>query len=852
MQRLFRIRSAIVLRWKRQSPLREWNLLGAKLILLPLILLTGLLVAMEFNIRQGEFSAPGPFTSELQRGLVLRVPDELPWWQEPLVGDSDDRPSVSRLKFLINGQRLEPAHSQHQAIRQGADGFSHWGDRVIFSLPEGVQNSGETVATLRYSVLPRIWITLMAAALSVMLCLFVFKKPSALVIQASALSLRGAYLILFALCGLGAIASAVYVGVCVYALATGWALPTTALIRLLPIGEWAARNEPYLAYLLLMFAGLGTAATWLNHLAVPNQSWLQRDEQFARRLLTWCLFPIIASAFVMCISASWAGMVRPGDIGNVTIGGLISFSDASDYVAAAYDQIKNGIWPEIALRRPLAAAFRSVLLVLGSFSLQQTLLVQACLVAGATCIATHAIAAWRGVWAGLFFLGLTYIYNRSFAPTTLTEPLGVFWGLLSIPFFVRAFRGRSPKAALAGFALTSIALMTRMGSMFTIPALLVWLVWQFGQGTVAKLRIAAASACILLGVFGLNFFLQGAFGTGSSPATANFSYVFCGLSMGTSWDGCGRKLASEGKPLSGDADSVARQLYAEAWKNLRTNPKPFFGRLGSAIRAFVTGFPDVIWSGYGTSVEQPEWTSRRILTAMVIIGLLYGAARATTVELSFWMLFWGSITASAAVVYLDDGARVLAASHPLMALFFARGMGVQASNPSPVPESRAHTRLERNTAVGLIVTATLFVSIPSGAYHFYSVTSTFGSTASLQSGEAIILGGRRISGFLVIDDGLPLPPDVPSLHLTDFANIVKNSGVEAYQNLIHPVPPPLPFGFIFAPRLERDSKSNRQFIVPAEVLERHNVPAWRLTLRPWGQIGGPYYWFYVTHAEPWT
>jgi len=27
-----------------------------------------------------------------------------------------------------------------------------------------------------------------------------------------------------------------------------------------------------------------------------------------------------------------------------------------------------------------------------------------------------------------------------------------------------------------------------MGGMFTIPALLLWLVWQFGHGTTAKLR----------------------------------------------------------------------------------------------------------------------------------------------------------------------------------------------------------------------------------------------------------------------------------------------------------------------------------------------------------------------------
>jgi hypothetical protein len=38
------------------------------------------------------------------------------------------------------------------------------------------------------------------------------------------------------------------------------------------------------------------------------------------------------------------------------------------------------------------------------------------------------------------------------------------------------------------------------------------------------------------------------------------------------------------------------------------------------------------------------------------------------------------------------------------------------------------------------------------------------------------------------------------------------------------VTPPLPFGFVFAPRLEKGASSYTEFIVPAEVLERHAAP----------------------------
>src|SRR5258707_8056992 len=105
------------------------------------------------------------------------------------------------------------------------------------------------------------------------------------------------------------------------------------------------------------------------------------------------------------------------------------------------------------------------------------LILQACLLAAAACFAAHALARWRGTWAGIAFLGLTYIYARTFIPTTLTEPPGMLWALLSIPFFIVAFRTGSVKPTLVAFAMTIVALMTRMGSIFTIPALLLWLGW---------------------------------------------------------------------------------------------------------------------------------------------------------------------------------------------------------------------------------------------------------------------------------------------------------------------------------------------------------------------------------------
>jgi hypothetical protein len=825
---------------------------GARLILWPIAILTLVALTLQLGLWRKEYKFAGPFTAETSppgAALVLNLPPDPPaqWWRQPLHGDAE---------LLINGNRMGPPQTSPDTIRTGeTTGFSHWDAQVIFSLPPEFKNGPETTAMFSYSVRPRIRVSATLAALSALLVLFIYfprLKPllSRARVPATAFALRAPYLVSTLLCWIGLAASVVYAASSIYAWLAGWALPTTALLRWSTAAEWAARNEPYFAYPLLIIAGLGAATTWLLGASAHRQPLLESSERSLRRALAWCGFPIAVSALLLCTSSMWAGFLRHGDPNYSNIGGLVPFSDAANYFAAVFDQRKDGVWNAATLRRPLAASFRSVVLLLGDFSLQCMLILQAALVAGATCFAANAIMMWRGVWAAIAFFALTYIYGRYFVPTTLTEPLGLVWTLLSIPYFIRAFGDRSANAALVAFAMTVTALMTRMGSMFTIPALLVWLVWQFGNDAKAKLRIGATAVCIVLGIFGTNSLLQRAYGDARSAATGNFSYVLCGLSLGTGWEGCPKKLAAEGTPLSRSEDAAIQQLYAEAWKNLRADTTPFFQRLVDNVDDFRTKFPEVLWRGYG-KVEEPDWLPRLVLTTLSLIGLCYGATRIAGVELSFWALLWASILASSSIIYFDDGGRAFAASQPMMALFFALGLSIRKSEP---PERSVRARPARSGLVLLIVAAALFICLP-WITHRFSLSNALVNNAPLaKPNEAFVFGGRQMSGFLVVENGAPLRFDIPSLHLADFEAIIATTGVEQYQDLLRPASPPLPFGFVFAPRAEKGVESSHLYIVSAEVLERRDVRAWHFYLKKWGDLRNVYnfeYWQYVTRAEPW-
>lgn len=859
MQKPFRFALPTAVRMSGVS-VHPWVAIGARLLFWPLALLTVATLVLGLGVLHRDAEIRGPFepveTNPASHLLAFLIPaDTSSIWRIRPLPDDDKYPYRSDLRLWINGREMGPAHAAHATIREGnTAGFSHWSGSVLFSLPARIKNDSETIATVRYSLRPPPWLALALAISTILSWLLQYRTVESLLdalARAATLAVRIPYWTLLGLCCCALAASTAFVLSSLYAWATGWALPTTAIIRWSTAGQWAARNEPHFGYLLFAVAGFGAAATWLAGSNPTRQQSVKSDELMLRRILLWCGFPIAACTFVFCISAMWAGVVRLGDPDWANIGGLVPYTDGVNYYAAAHDQAKDGAWETVASRRPLAAAFRSVLMFFANYSLQVMLILQMCLFAAAACFAAYVVAMWRGIWAAVALLGFTHIYAHMFVPTTLTEPLGLFWALLSIPFFIEAIRSGSAKPALLAFAITVIALMTRMGSMFTVPALLVWLVWQFGQSIAAKLRIGVASVGILLGVVGLNSLLQQAYGTGQTSTGENFSYVLCGLTIGTNWTGCREKLANEGKPLPNDKSAATKQLYVTAAENFRAHPSIFFGRLADGAHEFLSQVNNMVWKGYLLGIPDPSPRLHKLMTVISLIGLLYiMMRRAKRIELSFWALLWVSIVSSAALVFFDDGSRVLAASQPLMALFFAMGV----TSPVLLPENEMSSRgqISRYGVGGVLLAAILFVSVPWIAHRFSPVSALGGDGLLSKDGEAVVFGGRRMSGFLVVEDSSPLRDDLPTIHLADFEAIIEQSNIEHYQGLLHPVTPPLPFGFIIAPRLEKNVSSYNQFIVPAEVVEHRKVPTWHFYLTEWLRKPNEYsHWYYVTKAEPW-
>jgi hypothetical protein len=823
---------------------------AARIVLWLLTLLAIAAAVLELGVWSHQETHVGPFLSVPgTHALYLTVGagSPLPCCFESR-SDTMAAPSQSGLRLWINGERVTPPHAMHEDIRNGATaGFSYWDGVVVFSLPSGVRNNAKTSITVRYPVLPRGYST--AILIFASICLWLLLYPRAMV--------RAPYVMLRSFAWLALAASSIYIAGSLWALIEGWALPTTALIRSWPLADWLARQEPHFGFALLVCSAAGAVATWIA-VGIPGGAAVVQQEKVAllRFFRLWG-YLIVTCALVFSISAMWAGIMRPGDFNAASIGGLIPFSDAAGYVVSASDQAKTGVWSGGSLRRPLGAAFRTVLLFSSGYSYSSMLLLQACLLSAVGCFAAWTVAHWRGLWSGVAFLALTYINVRNFLPTALTEPPGLFWALFSIPFFIDALRYRSLPNALLALSATTLALMTRMGAMLTVPALVIWIAWQFGKNWKQKATAGVAAVLVVAAIVSVSLMLAWTYGPKSAMTnqgangtlTSQLAFHACGLAIGTTWDGCPKRVEKEGRKLPASEADRTRFLYEMAWQNVTAHPEVLLHRLLATSYDFLRDLPDRPFIGYSEPAPMPV-SAKTFVTLISIAGVIFALARRRERgELELWMLLWLSIVTSAAFVFNDDGKRALAVSYVSLAVFFALGF----ADPTPVIittlQKDNERWLSRYGVSCFALAAVLFFGIPWFAYRMSPMRHAIAGDLVTKTNEAVVFGGRRMSGFLVVPDGVPLRSDVPTVDFSTFSAILEQSGIEQYQGLVNPHAPETPFGFVYTPMLA--GRRNVLYIVPPEVMERKEVLAWRFDLEEW-QRKPPYgpYWYLVTHAEP--
>lgn len=811
-------------------------------VLLPLLaaLLLGA-AALDFGIWHHRQTTRGPFSNIGDASLTLYARVGLFWPLGAIIGPLPDTTDASRSDLLLslNGIPWGPPHTLNNEIATGdTRGYSHWGNVVYFALPHDMSNDSSLTLTADYSlrVRPRakrlLEIGFIVTVLLRLCHLMRQRIPSAVRLFARVMGMLGDISPSFIRLLIGL--ALVYAGSIAYGALAGFALPSAAFSFLLPHPNAIIEVEECWPFMILGLAGIGAGIDWLAWLRVLDRQRVLRNRHMTHRLLCRWGLPLTVLAYVFGLSdGGWSGHISKFDLNYMSIGGLMPYSDALNYVLGVMDQVRIGSWNAVTSGRPLAAAFRQLTVALSGFSYTGTLLVQTVLIALLAFMVARKVAAWRGIWAGLGFTALIYSVARPFLATAMTEPLALVWALISTACVIEALRRRSLAYAMLGLVTLSIAMSIRLGSVLSIPAVAIWIALVFRDRALDRAAVFIVACGLVGAILALGKVASALYGA-QIPMGSDFAYTACGLTLGADWTACPRVFASQLAQL--DENAKIQFMYSTAWHNFTGDPFLTFRIMWDNVEELLAHLWQFLLQGYMRFVRGQ--TSGYSLQWLLVPGIFISLSRRCAAgERSFWLFLLLGIVASAAIIFRDDGWRTLHVAWAFAALFASFGFVTPLrlsgfSVNRPVVSARM---AGLSIALGLLlVLAAPWITDRWKRPELIKLANA----ATDHEGSSII--APMMGGFVVIPDSVDRPRTVPALHVSDFIRLIRETPLPLDQNgFVGNLSASAPFGLVVGAQAVGDYSPWAVFYMTPPKLVSAPAKAWLfdISARP---VYGPY------------
>ncbi len=265
-------------------------------------------------------------------------------------------------------------------------------------------------------------------------------------------------------------------------------------------------------------------------------------------------------------------LVKLGDAhsGDVTIGGLLPWSDASRYYQGAKmlaEGIDATIWNG---RRPFFTAMLAVLLALTGQNLQITLVLLVLITAVSVFFLTQEAANRYGAVTGAVTLFVIALFYYRSVGTVMSEHLGLALGAFALTLLLNGAFKRQMITLWAGLFLLGLALVARAGAFLVLPVLLIgatFLLWDTKRDRFAFMIGGTIS---VVSPFLVDSILRKIVAPQALPF-GNFSYTLYGLFVGN--QGWQKVLTDhpEIASISGDTEK-SRAIFQLALEALRSDP----------------------------------------------------------------------------------------------------------------------------------------------------------------------------------------------------------------------------------------------------------------------------------------
>jgi hypothetical protein len=763
--------------------------------------------------------------------------------------DRENNGSQSDLRLRVNEDDWGYVRRSNSRV------FTHWQDRLYFELSSDIPNDQTTIVVATYSIRLHGWIWKMAVFTTELLLVLLFTLAYRTGrIQAvldkwkgkiTARQTRNILAIFPALSLLVIAICVLYLVAIVFGFFAGDALPTTTAFRIFPAaGSMLLPWEPLMPIGLLLFSSVGTAASWLGKAAILNCHAVRRNEIALLRL--WSHFGLVIVPCLLLFSLSaggWSGHFRMVDANYFSMVSLVPVSDAFDYLESFYNNAIGRDWGLLGARRPMAQALRDALMVTSDYSFVAAVTLQTLFVSIALYFSARSLARWRGIWTAVAFVGLVWMIARPFLPTTLTEPLALIIALAFVPYLLEALRSRSLANALVALTGLTVALMVRMGNLFLIPFMVVWLPIAFVVTLRDRLRVVLVACTCVAAVVLVSAALSYLYSPRGGTTAGNFAWTLCGLSVGGNWGNCWNTyFADIARQNPGDEGRIALAVFAKTLQNIAENPSVLIASLYRNTVNFVTGLPVFFLDGY-IPIHSPfqfrlSSTVGWLLASVLIPGFFIAGKRMSGVERSFWIGLSTTTFLSAMIILSDDGWRVLHVTNALLACLIAFGF----VTPAVVTTAGALRQALSWKSGAASLAAVMGLALVAPALgQVLTLRELKSHPTPRSSGDlSVVFAQRFMLGFLVVPDNNLRPPAVPTLPLSQFTELfTKVQFTEDPGPLLARAKARAPFAFIASPISSyAGSSSGTYYIAPPEVLDRPDVRAWRLGLsKPIPKIG---------------
>lgn len=345
------------------------------------------------------------------------------------------------------------------------------------------------------------------------------------------------------------------------------------------------------------------------------------------------------------------------------LGGLLPWNDAAGYFNCARALADGAVLDSFCQRRPHYTAYLTSLLTAAGGNLQLMLLIQALILASATFLFAKTISARWGLASAVVAIAPIAAFAGIHSVTTLTENLGLVFGVVALLFLLNASHTRHSGTLSLGIFLLTLGLSARAGAFFVLPLLLLWPLLLSDSSMRERARLAGFILFAIIAGLAVGPIISFLLGGAPSSTHANFSYTIFGVvSGGKGWlhifnvhpEFFGHNLSKS---------QIAREVYAATWQVFFENPLLAVEGLTKGLLIYIERILKYI-----------PWLPARIFIVLCwltgIIHILRHRREPTNLLLGLIAL---GIATSAPIIAFDAGTRVYAATIAADATIVALG-----------------------------------------------------------------------------------------------------------------------------------------------------------------------------------